>query len=257
MTLATQAYMTASDFKAQCTRFGVSASDLVQYSDVQIDGWLASATVAINNFTNYPQGFYSPSVEIWIPDAVYRRIRVDFPMVTALQKLEVQSQAGTWVDVPVNAGVGGNVIINNQDNYIELAQSVFNGLTPAMFPNAPVPNSLNLPPVRVTYTTSQQMPPYDVVEACGYIAGVTANTIILQEKIAAGLTSIEIPNEVKIQRTSKANPFAGSAAGTHAGSNSLSDKAIDHLSNVKRVIPGGYRPSQRDKSLSWGRWGRG
>jgi hypothetical protein len=242
-------YISVSEFRANAQAFDCAA-DLTQYTDNVLEGILARASRRAEEYCEREEGAFGPGpfVEIHSPDAHYRRVRVDWHPVAAITKLEVMTSAGTYTEV--GATQLAQVVVSNQDKFVELPSSVFNALNPQPSPVAPVLGSSLLPLVRVTYTSMvTSLPPKGVMLAVGMIAASAVNKLEASKKLSPGIGSIEIVGEIKVAR-----PTGGGDGGTADLTTMpsgqvipLPPEAVELLKQYRRSVPRGYYPSEQTR----------
>lgn len=210
-------YFDTDEFKARAGSFGCSASAVAAFSDDELDAVLASASRAIEGYTN--RSFNpNPQTEIQRVDFYTRRIRVDKPPVVSISQAKLKTYpADTTLDYT-------QWTINNQEGYIEIPIAQLGGGTYVYVSE--------YPDVSITYVSGQTLPPPAVLTAVGFVAADIINRNYINQLTFGGLISVETGDQ-KLQRA----PF-------DPGVKTISETARQILANdpafSPRVTPRGY-----------------
>ncbi len=173
-TLLGPAYIAVEDFTARAADFGCSGPAITSLSPGQVEMALATASRAIEGYTNRSYTT-DPQIETHRIDFYTHRIRVDKPPV-------IQINAATLQTYPTITNLNiSQLIVNNQENYIEI---------PVAQTGVPI-NSYEYPLISISYNTGQPMPPQAIVNATGFVAAEIINRNYLNLITRGGLKSIE------------------------------------------------------------------
>lgn len=173
-TLLGPAYIAIEDFTARAADFGCGGPAIASFSPGQIEMVLATASRAIEGYTNRTYTA-NPQLETHFVDFYTRRVRVDKPPVALVNSVTLQTYP-----VAVTVLVS-QLIVNNQENYIEIPMAQL----------GPPLNGCEYPMVAISYNTAQIMPPQAVISATGFVAAEIINRNYLNAITRGGLKSVE------------------------------------------------------------------
>lgn len=172
--LGTQ-YMLATDFQARASAFGCGSQVIAVFTTTELDAALSAASRAIDGYTNRTFS-PNPQVETHKVDYYTRRIRVEKAPVASIASAVLDTYPDTTaIDVT-------QLLVNNQENYIEIPSGQLQALTPS--------GAVEWPNVTITYNTGQTMPPLEVVNAVGFVAAELLNREYANRRVQNGLSSI-------------------------------------------------------------------
>lgn len=218
-------YLSVSGFKTRASVFGCGGAAIATYTDPELGGFLAAASRLIEAYTN--RDFLpNPQTEIQQVDLTTRRIRVNKPPVSSIASMTLDIYpTPTAIDV-------SQVLVNNQQNYIEIPFGQLQINQP--------PGAVEYPNVTITYNTSEEMPPDEVINAVGFTAANLINIDFTNRRITPGLNEISTEDQ-SITR----QPFnPDMTAIPEAAKQALKVGTV----TVPRVVPRGY-PSRTMRGL--------
>lgn len=169
------AYMTAEDFISRAFSFGCGGPVIAAFSEAEVDAVLASASRAIDGYTN--RAFTpNPQTETQSVDFYTRRIRVDKPPVVSITSATLRTYP-----TPVNLDVS-QWVVNNAESYIEIpsGQLGTNSST----------HAFEYPDVGIVYVSAQTLPPTAVLSAVGFVAAEVINRNYVNKLAPPGVTEI-------------------------------------------------------------------
>lgn len=184
-------YLTPSDFSDAAGMFGVSVA--LPSTDAELQRYLSSASVWINNFTSkkFDPDVSNDEQHVWNP--VNRRIFVNSPPIFSVTSYEIF----TGVDIKATFDPAESLFVDSQLGSVELASLAVIGTSSLLL------TGITTPTVRIVYTSFQDVPVH-VKLACGYLAASMMNSSFLTANAPGGLKDIKIGSMASLSLDSKA-----------------------------------------------------